>query len=184
MPYPRAELEEMVERWLAINKECEKNLNWEPMAELYTDDATYGWNVGPNDEFMAVGKDEIRELALGSEMSGLGGWVYPYQHVLIDDVKGEIMGLWKQVAIAKRDDGSHYEVAGLGGSWFVYGGDFKWKWQRDFFDVGNATAVFMEMIKHDKLTEGMQKRLERAMAGERLPGHFGQGEAPVGLWER
>ena len=55
---------------------------------------------------------------------------------------------------------------------------------RDFFDVGNATAVFMEMIKHDKLTEGMQKRLERAMAGERLPGHFGHGEAPVGLWER
>ena len=42
----------------------------------------------------------------------------------------------------------------------------------------------MEMIKHDKLTEGMQKRLERAMAGERLPGHFGHGEAPVGLWER
>jgi len=184
MSFARSELEEMIERWLAANKACEATLDWTPMADLYTPEASYGWNVGPSDEFMAVGRDQIREIALGTEMEGLGGWTYPYQHVLIDDVKGEVIGLWKQVADATRADGSHYEIAGLGGSWFVYGGDFQWSWQRDFFDVGNAGSIFMEMITDRTLSEGMQKRIERTMTGERLPGHYRPGEVPMGLWER
>ena len=58
--YPCAELEEMVERWLEANRQGEAKKNWHHMADLYTEDATYGWNVGPNDEFMAVGREEIR----------------------------------------------------------------------------------------------------------------------------
>ena len=184
MRYPRAELEEMMERWLAINRACEAELDWTPMAEMYTEDASYGWNVGANDEFMAVGRNEIRDIALGLEMEGLGGWSYPYQQVLIDEEKGEILGLWKQIADATRADGSHYEIAGLGGSWFIYAGDFRWSWQRDFFDVGNATATFMAMITDGSLTEGMQRRMEKAMAGGRQPGHYPVGGAPVGLWDR
>jgi hypothetical protein len=181
--FPRQELEEMMQRWLDINHRCEQQLDWAPMADMYTEDATYGWNVGPTDEFMAVGRHEIREYALGLEMEGLGGWVYPYQRVLIDDVQGEILGLWKQVADAKRPDGSPYEIAGLGGSWFRYAGDFKWSWQRDFFDVGNATALFLEMISAGVLTPGMTKRMEKATSGKRQPGHYRVGQAPVGLWE-
>ena len=60
--YPCAELEEMVERWLGANRAGEAKKDWRHMADLYTEDATYGWNVGPNDEFMAVGRDEIREI--------------------------------------------------------------------------------------------------------------------------
>ena len=151
------------------------------MADMYTEDATYGWNVGPNDEFMAVGRDEIRELALGLEMDGLGGWTYPYQRVLIDDVQGEILGLWKQVADATRPDGSHYEIAGLGGSWFRYAGDFKWSWQRDFFDVGNATATFIEMIDAGRPDPGDAKadragHVRRAPARP-LPGGRGTGRS-------
>ena len=63
--YPRAEMEEMVERWLEANRAGEAKKDWKHMADLYTEDATYGWNVGPNDEFMAVGREEIREIALG-----------------------------------------------------------------------------------------------------------------------
>ena len=181
--FPRAELEEMVQLWLETNRRCEEALDWGPLADLYTDDATYGWNVGPNDEFMAVGKDEIRELAVGLEMEGFGGWTYPYQRILIDDVQGEVLGLWKQIADATRADGTHYEIAGLGGSWFRYAGNWMWGWQRDFFDVGNAAATFMEMISKGVLTPGMQQRLERAMSGERLPGHYPLGQAPVGLWD-
>jgi hypothetical protein len=181
--FPRSELEEMMQRWLDINRRCEEQLDWQPMAEMYTDDATYGWNVGPNDEFMAVGKDEIRHYALDLEMAGLGGWTYPYQRVLIDDVQGEILGLWKQIADVPRSDGRPYEIAGLGGSWFRYAGDFKWSWQRDFFDVGNATALFIEMINDGVLTEGMKTRMEVATSGQRQPGHYRVGEAPVGLWE-
>ena len=57
-------------------------------------------------------------------MGGLEGWTYPYQKVLIDDRQGEVLGLWKQVADATRADGSNYEIAGLGGSWFRYAGDW------------------------------------------------------------
>jgi hypothetical protein len=181
--FPYQELAEMVERWLAANRRAEAERDWRPMAELYTEDATYGWNLGPNEEFMAVGRDEIRAVALGLEMEGLQGWRYPYQKVLIDPEKGEVIGLWRQIADARRPDGRAYEVAGIGGSWFRYAGDWRWSWQRDFFDVGNATALFIEMIKADTLSEGMRRRMERAATPGLPPGYFRLGEAPVGLWE-
>ena len=180
--YPRSELEAMVERWPQANRDAEASGDWGPMADLYTADATYGWNCGPKEHFMAVGRDEIRAFALGTEMEGLGGWEYPYEEILIDEAKGQVIGLWRQIADATRPDGSHYEVAGLGGSWFRYGGDVHWSWQRDWFDFGNAAAVFMEMIGDGVLSEGMTKRMERVAAGS-LPGHYRVADVPVGLWE-
>jgi hypothetical protein len=177
------ELAQMVEKWLEANRRAEAAGDWKPMAELYTEQATYGWNLGPREEFMVVGREEIRDVALGQEMGGLDGWKYPYQKVLIDPVAGEVIGLWKQIADAKRPDGGHYEVAGLGGSWFRYGGNWQWSWQRDFFDVGNATALFIEMIQAEALSEGMRRRVERAGSKDPLPGHYRLGEAPVGLWD-
>jgi hypothetical protein len=179
--YPRDELEEMVSRWLDANRKAEEAGDWRPMAELYTEDATYGWNFGPKEEFMAVGRDEIRDLALGEEMRGLDGWSYPYEEILIDERKGQVVGFWRQVADATRDDGSHYEVAGIGGSWFRYGGGFQWSWQRDWFDFGNAAALFMEMLTDGTLSAGMTERMERSVAGS-LPGHYELRKAPVGLW--
>src|SRR5579864_9171291 len=105
------ELQEMVGRWLEANRQAQEAGDWRPMADLYTEDATYGWNIGPHEEFMAVGRAEIRDIALGLEMGGLDGWVYPYQEILIDEVKGFVLGLWKQVAV-----GAEYEVPGIGGS--------------------------------------------------------------------
>ena len=101
--YPRAEMEEMVERWLEANRAGEAKKDWKHMAELYTEDATYGWNVGANDEFMAVGREEIREVALGLEMAGLEGWTYPYQKVLIDEQQGELTVLQPEPPEERRD---------------------------------------------------------------------------------
>ncbi|HXH59278.1 nuclear transport factor 2 family protein, partial [Iamia sp.] len=178
-----AEIEEMVEHWLQANRDAEAAGDWKPMAELYTPDATYGWNYGPGTEFMAVGRDEIREIALGAEMEGLGGWEYPYEEIVIDEVKGHVIGFWRQIADATRADGTRYEVAGIGGSWFVYGGDEQWSWQRDWFDFGNAAAVFMEMMGDGTLSAGMTARMNRSMKAN-LPGCYPLGQAPVGLWER
>jgi hypothetical protein len=180
--YPREELERMVQHWLDENERCEGLGDWKPLAQLYTEDATYGWNTGPNEDFMTVGRDEIRDIALGVEMEGLRGWSYPYQRVLSDDVKGEVIGLWKQIADAKRPDGSPYQVAGIGGSWFRYGGNMRWSWQRDFFDFGNAAHLFLEMIKADALSPGMKQRMEVAASGLPQPGHYRKGTAPVELW--
>lgn len=180
--YPREELEEMVSRWLEANRKAEEAGDWRPMADLYTEDATYGWNYGPKEDFMAAGREEIRDLALGEEMRGLDGWSYPYEEILIDERKGHVVGFWRQIADATRPDGRHYEVAGIGGSWFRYAGDFQWSWQRDWFDFGNAAALFMEMLTDGKLSPGMTERMERSAAGS-LPGHYKPATAPVGLWE-
>jgi hypothetical protein len=180
--FPREELEEMVERWLAANRRAEEEGDWRVLADLFTEDATYGWNLGPKGEFMAVGRDEIRDIALSLEMGGLDGWTYPYEEMLIDERKGQVIGLWRQVADATRSDGSPYEVAGIGGSWFRYGGNWQWSWQRDWFDFGNAAAVFMEMMQAGVLSEGMTKRMDRSLSGS-LPGHYKRGEAPAGLWD-
>lgn len=178
--YPRQELDDMVARWLEANRTAQERRDWRPMAELYAEDATYGWNVGPGEEFMAVGRDEIRDFALGTEMEGLQGWVYPYQRVLVDERAGEVVGFWRQISDATRPDGEPYEVAGIGGSWFGYGGNGQWAWQRDWFDLGNVTALFMEMIKAGTLSDGMRRRMEAASRG--FPGHYRLGQAPAPLW--
>ena len=176
--FSRNEMEAMVQRWLDVNEECERNGDWGPMADMYAEDATYLWNVGPKGEFCANGREEIRQYALGTEMAGLDGWTYPYQEILIDEKKGQVIGLWRQVADATRPDGSHYEVAGIGGSWFKYAGDGLWAWQRDWFDMGNAAAVFFEMRTADVLSDGMKERL----SGKQMPGHYRAGTAPDTLW--
>ncbi len=103
-------------RWLKANKDCEKAGDWQPLADFYAIDATYGWNIGPKEDVMCVGVDEIRDVALGLEMEGLENWVYEYQKVLIDDKQGEIVGFWKQ--IVNKTDGTQGEIYGIGGSWF------------------------------------------------------------------
>jgi len=177
----REEIEEFWERWLEDNRVCEKNRDWAPLADYYAEDATYGWNCGPADEFMAVGRDEIREIALGLEMRGLDGWTYPYQVTMIDEKQGMIIGFWKQVADVRRPDGSTYHVAGLGASWFGWE-DGLFTWQRDFFDHANAGHLFLEMIGAGVLSVGMTERIETGMKGGRQPGHFKPSELPVPLW--
>jgi hypothetical protein len=182
--FHREELEEVVERWLEANREAERRGDWRRLAEFYTDDATYGWNIGPKEDVMCIGIDEIRHIALGQEMEGLQGWRYPYQKVVIDDKQGEVVGFWKQVAgqLEGAADDHEFEVYGIGGSWFRYAGGGKWNWQRDFFDFAHVSTLYMDLIKAGKLSAGMQKRIERGIAGEKVPGYYPLGKSPVPLW--
>ena len=43
--HSRADLEAWVDRWLQANKDCEKAGDWKPLADFYTDDATYGLSL-------------------------------------------------------------------------------------------------------------------------------------------
>lgn len=177
---PREDLDKWVQDWLEVNRECERKGDWKPLADFYTDDATYGWNIGPKEDVMCVGKDEIRDVALGLEMEGLENWNYEYQKVVIDDKQGEIVGFWKQ--IVNKADGARDEIYGIGGSWFRLNGDLKIEWQRDFFDFGHVAYMFGKLISSGDLSEGMQKRIERSVAGEKVPGYYPLGEAPVPIW--
>jgi hypothetical protein len=171
--YPRQELEEMVSRWLAANIEAEREGNWaKHLGPLYTENAEYSWNMGPNKEFIAKNRKEIEDWALGVHMEGFEKWRYPYESILIDDQRGEVIGIWRQVAPVKRDDGSEYEVAGLGGSWFRYAGGYQWSWQKDFFDLGNVKAMFMELAADDKLDAPVKERLSKLAKGQKLAGVY------------
>jgi len=190
--FPRAQLENWVERWLQVNRDAEAAGDWKPMADFYTEDATYGWNIGPKEDVMCLGKAEIRDIALGLEMEGLEGWKYPYQRVVIDDKQGEVVGFWKQVVAvggADNSDGApeseYLEIYGIGGSWFRLenvDGEPKIAWQRDFFDFGHVQKLYLDLMTAGKLSKGMQQRIQRSLAGEQLPGYYPLGEAPVPIW--
>ncbi|MEZ4287196.1 MAG: hypothetical protein R3A47_03425 [Polyangiales bacterium] len=164
----------MMTRWLDANKRAERDGDWAThLGAHYTDDALYRWNVGPNEEFFARGIDEIKDVALGYQMKGFEQFVYPYDTVLIDDQQGEIVGFWRQVAPFKRADGTSFEVAGVGGSWFRYAGDYKWSWQRDFFDFANVKSMFFELAGAGHLNETIRKKIHQQAKGgaQLLPGH-------------
>jgi hypothetical protein len=165
--FSRDEIEEMVRRWVAANDEAGRSGDWSKMSVFYTEDAVYSWNTGPKWEFVARGRKQIHEWVFGSEMAGLEHWTYPYVRTLIDDQKGEFIGIWRQVAPVLDPDGVPYEIRGTGGSWFRYAGDLQWCWQRDFFDHVNAGAVFGAMAQNGQLGEPM---LERMKKGSRMPG--------------
>jgi hypothetical protein len=187
---PREQLEDWVERWLQVNRDAEKAGDWRPLADFYADDATYGWNIGPKEDVMCIGIGEIRDIALGLEMAGLEGWRYPYQKVIIDDKIGEVVGFWKQIAGGAGDkdgdgDSKEYEIYGIGGSWFRLtdvDGAAKIEWQRDFFDFGHVQRLYLDLMKDGKLSKGMQERIERSLAGEKLPGYYPLGQSPVPIW--
>ncbi|MBV9090183.1 MAG: nuclear transport factor 2 family protein [Mycobacteriaceae bacterium] len=176
----REVMEDFVERWLAANREAERKGDWRRLADFYTDDATYGWNIGPKEDVMCVGIDEIRDIALGVEMEGLENWRYPYQRVIVDDKIGEVVGFWKQ--IATDSDGTESEIYGIGGSWFRLNAEGKIEWQRDFFDFGHVQKLYLDLLNAGKLSAGMQKRIERSLAGEKLPGYYPLGKSPVPIW--
>lgn len=161
----------MMERWLAANERAERENDWKAhLGPMYTEDAEYIWNLGPNEELIARGRRQIEDVCLGSEMEGFDGWTYPYDKIIIDEQLGEVVGFWRQVAPATRADGTRYEVAGCGGSWFRYGGDFKWSWQRDFFDLGNVLALLAEMAGDGKLNDTLKTRIHELARGKNSGG--------------
>ena len=181
---PREQLEDFVERWLETNREAERNGDWTALADFYAEDATYGWNIGPKEDVMCIGKSEIRDIALGLEMAGLQGWSYPYQKVLIDEKIGEVVGFWKQVATDAQ--GQTKEIYGIGGSWFRFNagpnGEALIEWQRDFFDFGHVQKLYLQLMQEGTLSAGMQERIARSLAGEKLPGYYPLGESPVPIF--
>ena len=180
--FPREELEDVVERWLEANREAERKGDWRGLADFYTDDATYGWNIGPKEDVMCVGIDEIREHRAGPGDGGPGGLEVP---VSAGDHRRQDRRDRRLLEAGGHRWSRHseeFEIYGIGGSWFRYAGNGKFDWQRDFFDFGHVSALYMDLIKAGKLSQGMQKRIERGMSGEKVPGYYPLGKSPVPIW--
>ena len=184
----RAEIEEFWATWLQINRDVEATGDWRPMAEWYATDATYGWMYAPDEHFMAVGRDQIRDWAIGIEMDGLDGWHYDYVCTMIDEQKSMVLGFWKQRSGILDDDGKEFEILGIGGSWFglkrvtdgVDAGQIKIDWQRDWFDMPSTAHTFMEIIKAGKAPDTLLSRMK--VAGHGVPGHYHYEDIPSTVW--
>ena len=111
-PLDRTEIEEFWDSWLDINRTAEASGDWRPMAEWYAEDATYGWMYSPDEHFMAVGRDQIRDWAIGIEMDGFDGWHYDYVCTVIDEQKAMVVGFWKQRS-GILDDNVRFERVGV-----------------------------------------------------------------------
>ena len=181
----RAEIEEFWESWLDINRRAEASGDWRPMAEWYAEDATYGWMLTPDEHFMAVGRDQIRDYAIGIEMDGFDGWHYDYQATVIDEKNAMVVGFWKQRAgIVDDSTGKEFEIPGLGGSWFGVerqaDGDLKFSWQRDWFDFGAMAHTMGRVVKSGKAPDTLMKRLQ--VFGLEVPGHYRPEDLPSTVW--
>lgn len=178
--FDRSEIEEFWQRWLDANRTAEETRDWKPLADFYAEDATYGWMYHPDEHFMAVGREEIRDYALGTEMFGMDGWHYEYVATVIDDRTGMIVGFWKQHSGILDDHGNEYEIAGIGGSWFGYGGDGQFAWQRDWFDLNSTAKTFMDILQSGKAPEALVQRMGIDGAGQ--PGHYSPEDLPATVW--
>lgn len=185
MSLTRAEIEEFWDSWLDINRKAEESGDWRVMAEWYAEDATYGWMLTPEEHFMAVGRDQIRDWAIGIEMDGFDGWHYDYQATVIDEKNAMVVGFWKQRSgITDDATGAEFEVPGLGGSWFGVArqpdGELKFSWQRDWFDFGAMAHTMGAVMRSGKAPETLQKRLQ--VFGLGVPGHYKPEDLPSTVW--
>ena len=139
-------------RWLEANRVAEEQRDWSGLADFFAEDASYGWMYTPDEHFMAVGRQQIAEWALGTEMAGLEGWHYDYAATVMDDRSGMVVGFWKQRAgVIEEETGKEYEIRGIGGSWFgladgvAADGGPGIAWQRDWFDLGSTAHTFLSL---------------------------------------
>lgn len=84
--------------------------------------------------------------------------------------------------VATDTAGTDHEIYGIGGSWFGYAGDGKWAWQRDFFDFGHVTELYLALLKSGNVTKEFSQRVAKNASGQRLPGWYPRGAAPQPIW--
>ena len=144
--YSREEMEEMVERWIAVNKKAEAEGNWRSLADMFAEDIVYGWET-PNGKYLFNDRETVRETCVGAAMDPYQGWTYPYDKIVIDEKKGEVFATWWQTppGAPKREDGSEMKV--IGASWFKYGGNYEGAEQMDMYDYGNIVALIEECVE-------------------------------------
>ncbi len=176
-------MDEFWQRWLAANRAAEQTRDWSGLADFYAEDATYGWMYTPDEHFMAVGREQIREWALGTEMAGLDGWHYDYVATMTDERQQMVLGFWKQRAGIDDEDGREYEVLGIGGSWFGLqdGADgLEIAWQRDWFDLGSVAETFLAVAASGRAPQGLLDRM--GLDGLSQPGHYRRADLPSTIW--
>jgi hypothetical protein len=179
----RVALDDFWDRWLGANREAERLGDWGVLADFYAEDATYGWMYTPDEHFMAVGRQEIRDYALGTEMAGLDGWHYDYVATVKDETNAMVVGFWRQRAGIEDDEGKEFEILGIGGSWFGIEQGAEGPhiaWQRDWFDLGSTAHTFLAIAGSGRAPQGLLDRM--SLDGMKQPGHYRLADLPSSVW--
>lgn len=180
----REAIDEFWQRWLAANRKAEQDQDWGQLADFYAQDANYGWMYTPDEHFMATNREEIRTLALGTEMAGLDGWHYDYVATVIDEKAQMVVGFWRQRAgIIDDRTGEEFEIRGIGGSWFGLAegeSGLEFAWQRDWFDLGSTGHTFLEVAGSGKASPAFMERI--GLHGPSQPGHYRYADLPSTVW--
>ena len=90
--------------------------------------------------------------------------------MFIDEKQGVVIAFWEQIGPGQRSDGTPYRVNGVSGSRFDYAGNFQWRAQRDFFDLGNTKALLFEMAGAKQLDGQIRGKIYEQARGQLLPG--------------
>lgn len=183
--FTRAQMKVFWTEWLEVNREAERTGDWGILADCYLENATYGWMFTPDEHFMAMGREQIRQWAVGTEMAGLEGWHYDYMATVLDEENAMIVGFWKQRSGITDDNGQEYEIRGIGGSWFGVARDdaddrLRFAWQRDWFDLGSTAHTFIEIAKSGKASKHFLDRIAVPMMD--MPGRYHYADLPSTLW--
>lgn len=150
--FSREEMQEMVDRWLAVNDKAERSGNWRCLADCFAENIKYGWET-PNGKYEFNGREVVRDTCVGAAMDPYQGWTYPYEKIVIDEHQGEVFATWWQTppGAPVREDGSAMKV--IGASWFKYAGNFEWAEQMDMYDYTNITNLIKECVETGILKE-------------------------------
>jgi hypothetical protein len=110
-PCPRSpsRAREMIRRFVAENNRAGSTGDWSAMSQFTPRDALYTWNVGLNWEFRRAVAGDRRDRVRGRDARARDRGL-PYVRTLVDDRKGEVIGVWRQIAPETDRDGKPYET--------------------------------------------------------------------------
>jgi ketosteroid isomerase-like protein len=130
MPYPREEIEAVMDRYVAMRRAIDAGERaWTDLLEFYTEDAVYidpAWG-------RVEGRDAIASFMVES-MTGLEDWTFPVEFTAIagDDVAVK----WLQILPGTRPDGSPWVQSGW--SRLVYAGEGRFHYQEDMLNMSHV----------------------------------------------
>lgn len=116
--------------------------------DVFTEDAIYERAQGPMlPDAIAYGKDEILQIALGSDLGDLKGWRYLWKDFWIDEMAGVVVILWEMISPWKDcDSGRYFQRDGVGYTIHYYAGNMKSKRQIDICETQQLQYVQEEGI--------------------------------------
>ncbi len=135
MAHPRAEVEQAIDRYIAVRDEINAGRGtWRDLAQFFTDDAVFidpAWG-------RVEGIEEMKRTVFGEAMVGLEEWTFPTEFYAIHG--DNVVVKWQQVLPGSRADGRPWVQSGY--STLIYAGDGKFCYEEDLL---NMTHVFEDM---------------------------------------